>query len=261
MSQLFKLRGQVPKSTFQLIEIAGFILLIGLWSLVTYFQIVPNSLFPAPWKVLASFKELHFEDALIRETFSSIMLNFGGYLEAVAIAIPFGFLIGLFPLFRGLFSRNINALRFLPLTALTGMFIAWFGIETNMKVQFLAFGILVYLLPVVVQRIDEVEEVYLQTVFTLGANKWQTIRTVFIPSVFSRISDDVRVLVAISWTYIIVAELINNTGGIGGMIYHAQRQSRVDKVFAILLVIILIGFVQDRIFVWLDKLFFPYKYK
>ncbi|MGD1842972.1 MAG: ABC transporter permease [Thermonemataceae bacterium] len=259
-SGLFALRGTLPKNKFTLIEISGVILLLSVWSLVAYFEWVPNALFPAPWKVLAAFKELHFEDALVLNTWESIKLNLMGYLEAIAVCLPVGFIIGLFPLFRGLFHRNIDALRYVPLTAVTGLFIAWFGIDTNMKVQFLAFGIIVYLLPVVVQRIDEVEKVYLQTVFTLGANKWQTIRSVFIPAVLSKVSDDIRVLVAISWTYIIVAELINKTGGIGAMAYTAARQSRIDKVFGILIVIILIGFLQDKLFVWLDKALFPHKY-
>src|SRR5690606_13422094 len=123
-------------------------------------------------------------------------------IEAVLICIPIGFTIGLFPIFRGMFSKQVNAIRFVPLTAVTGLFIAWFGIENNMKIQFLAFGIIVYLLPVVVQRVYDVEEVYQQTAFTLGASKWQTIKSVFVPSVFSKLFDDIRVLVAISWTYI-----------------------------------------------------------
>ena len=150
-------------------------------------------------------------------------------------------------------------MRYIPLTATTGLFIAWYGIYTNMKVQFLAFGIIVYLLPVVIQRVDEVEDVYVDTVYTLGATKWQTVKSVFIPAVLSKISDDIRVLVAISWTYIIVAELVNKQGGIGDMIYTSARQSRIDKVFALLLLIIVIGFVQDKIFVFLDKILFPHK--
>jgi NitT/TauT family transport system permease protein len=183
-----------------------------------------------------------------------------GYLEAIVVSIPLGFLLGLFPLFKKLSSKYIDAIRFIPLTAVTGLFIAWFGIETNMKVQFLAFGILVYLLPVVVQRVQEVDNIYLQTAYTLGASKWQIIRTVFIPSVLAKISDDIRVLVAISWTYIIVAELINKSGGIGAMIWTASRQSRIDKVFALLIVIILIGIAQDKLFDWIDRRLFPYKH-
>lgn len=200
------------------------------------------------------------KDDLLYNALRSIWLNVQGYFWAVFIAIPIGFLIGLLPLFRGLFSKQVDALRYLPLTALTGLFIVWFGIEDQMKIAFLAFGILVYLLPVVVQRIDEVKDVYLKTVFTLGATDWQTIRTVYVPSVLSKLIDDIRVLTAISWTYIIIAELINRQGGIGSMIYIKARQGEIEKVFAILIVIILIGFLQDRIFVYLDKRLFSHKY-
>ena len=124
----------------------------------------------------------------------------------------------------------------------------------------MAFGILVYLVPVVVQRIDEVEDDYLNTVFTLGATSWQTIRTVYMPYVFSRIIDDVRVLTAISWTYITIVEMLNRGGGIGELIWTAKRQSRIDKAFAILIVIVIIGIVQDRIFVFLDRILFPHKH-
>jgi len=260
-NSLFELRGTLSKQQRIVLEITGLLLILGVWSLISYTGLVRESILPPPWKVIAAFKELHFENALIRNTFKSVGLNFMGYIEAIAIALPIGFLIGLVPLFKGLFGRSVDTFRFIPLTAVTGLFIVWFGIETSMKVHFLAFGILVYLLPVVVQRIEEVKDVYLKTVYTLGATNWQTIRSVYLPAVLSKISDDIRVLVAISWTYIIIAELVNSTGGIGALIYQAgQRQGRIDKVFAILVVIILIGLLQDRIFILLDRWFFPHKH-
>ena len=63
-----------------------------------------------------------------------------------------------------------------------------------------------------------------------------------------------------SWTYIIIAEMLNNAGGIGSMIWMVSRQSRIDKVFALLFVIIFIGFVQDKIFKYFDKKIFKFKY-
>jgi len=129
-----------------------------------------------------------------------------------------------------------------------------------MKIAFLSFGILVYLLPVVVQRIMEVETVYLQTSYTLGASFWQTLRTVYWPAVFSKLIDDIRVLTAISWTYIIIAELLNRQGGIGALIFLKSKMGQIDKVFAILLLIIVVGFLQDRIFSYIDKRLCPHKY-
>jgi NitT/TauT family transport system permease protein len=257
---LFALRGTLDKQAQVVIEFAGVLCLLLLWSLVCLSGVVPPTLLPSPWEVLASLPELHFKDAMVRNLGYSLYLNFSGYIEAIIVCVPLGFLIGLFPLFKGLFSRQVDAIRFIPLTAITGLFIVWFGIEDLMKIQFLAFGIMVYLLPVVVQRVDGVENVYQQTAFTLGASTWETIRTVFFPAVFSKLFDDIRVLVAISWTYIIVAEMVNKTGGIGAMLYSAARQSRIDKVFALLFLIVLVGFVQDKIFKALDKKLFPYKH-
>ncbi|MEZ4989908.1 MAG: ABC transporter permease subunit [Saprospiraceae bacterium] len=218
-------------------------------------------LLPRPDQTIAAFKPLYQEDHLFYNTFRSIWLNIQGYFWAVLLAIPLGFLIGLIPAFRGLFSRQVDTLRYLPLTAVTVVFITWFGLEDEMKIAFLAFGIMVYLLPVVVQRIDEVNDVFLQTTFTLGATDWQTIKTVYWPAVMSKLMDDIRVLTAISWTYIIIAELLNRQGGgIGALIYLKQRQGQLDRVFALLIVIVFVGFLQDRFFDYMDRRFFPHKY-
>lgn len=261
MRSLFELRAPVSDKTALAIELGGLSCIVAIWSLVCYSGFIGPALLPAPWSVITSFSEIWVQDHLPGNLLYSVYINSLGYLEAVLFCVVVGFIIGLFPIFREMFRRPLDAVRFLPLTAITGLFIAWFGIENQMKIQFLAFGISVYLLPVVVQRIQEVDNVYCDTVYTLGASKWQTIWHVFVPAVFSKISDDIRVLVAISWTYIIVAEMINKgDGGIGAMAYTAARQSRVDKVFAILVVIITVGVIQDRLAAMLDRWFFPYKY-
>ncbi|MBK6996868.1 MAG: ABC transporter permease subunit [Lewinellaceae bacterium] len=215
---------------------------------------------PPPSKIPDAYRQLIAHDQLIANTSRSIWLNIQGYLWALLIALPIGFVLGLIPLFRGLFSRQIDALRYLPLSALTSLFIVWFGLEDTMKIAFLAFGILVYLLPVIVQRIREVEDVYVQTAFTLSATNWQTFRSVYLPAVFSRLMDDIRVLTAISWTYIIIAELLNRQGGIGGLIFIKSKMGQIDRVFAMLLLIIVIGFLQDRLLSYIDTRLNPHKY-
>lgn len=261
MTKYFQLRGELDKRASTAIGVMGFVALVLSWHMISVMGLIPSSLLPFPMKVLSSFKELHFEDALLRNCAYSIKLNIMGYLEAIAIAIPLGLLIGLIPVIRAASDAYIKAFRFIPLAAATGLFIAWFGIFDNMKVQFLAVSIIVYLLPVVIQRVDEVAEVYVQTGFTLGASRWQLVTSIFIPAVVSKVSDDIRVLVAISWTYITIAEALNMTGGVGALAVQCARQSRVDKVFAVLLIIVLIGFIQDKFFIWLDRVLFPFKHK
>lgn len=268
MKELFKMGGSIDKKTSTIIALIGLVVLLAVWYFLTFTgEIIPNKILPNPVKVLLSYGELYTDYDLLPNTWYSIKLNIYGYITAIVLALPLGFIIGMFPIARSLFSQYIDAVRFLPLTAITGIFIAWFGIGFDMKVYFLSFGILIYLLPVIVQRISELQNpsnnkdyVYLQTISTLGATNWQKFRHVYFPYVTEKISEDIRVLTAISWTYIIVAELLNREGGIGAMIYTLGRQSRTPEVFALLFLIILIGFMQDRLFKFLDQLLFPSKY-
>lgn len=264
MENWFKLRGFITSKVSFFLEIGGFLLVLLIWHLLTVGDkpILKPVLFPSPWKVLQAWSTLAKEYELVRNLCRSLGLNIGAYIEAIAISIPLGFVIGLFPFFKGLLSKQIDALRFVPLTAVTLIFITWFGLGTAMKLHFLAFGILIYLLPIVVQRIQELDDIYVKTVYTLGANTWQTIKTVFIPGVASRLSDDIRVLTAISWTYIIFIEMMGNQGGIGALIWRVgQRQQRIDILFALVLVIIVLGILQDKLFIRMDKTLFPHKYQ
>lgn len=261
ISVFFELRGELDKKTNMITAFIGFIFFILLWQSMTWLNIVPQSLLPSPLSVITSFPELHFKEELVRNSIYSIKINVLGYIEAVVIAIPLGFILGLFPIVRAITDKYIKALRFVPLAAATGMFLAWFHAGDNMKVQFLAASIIVYLIPVVIQRIDDVSNVYIHTAYTLGATKLQTIMSVFVPAVKEVIVDDIRILVAISWTYITIAECFPMTHGIGMLAVQAGRKSRVDMVFAILFLIAIFGFFQDILFKKGDEIINPHKYQ
>jgi NitT/TauT family transport system permease protein len=258
--KMFELRGSLSKKTNTQISIIGFIIIIVLWEIIASLNGSVSKLLPTPSEVVFEIPRLFVENNLMNDIILSVERNFVGYFKAILYAVPIGFVIGLIPLCRALFSKYIDAIRFLPLAATTGIFILWYGIGEEVKVNFLSFSIFVYLLPVVIQRIDEVDTVYLQTAKTMGATKWQMVKTIFIPAVFSKLFDDIRVMVAISWTYIVIAELINATGGLGHKIQILARQSNTQGVFAVLFIIIFLGVIQDFIFKLLDKLFFKYKH-
>lgn len=266
VKDLFRIDGEVSPRTGFLISVLGWILMLVVWYAVVAFEWVNPFILPSPTEVAASFVVLFGEKNLVYHTGYSIFVNLSGYLQAVAIAIPLGFLIGLIPFFRNLIIRQIVALRFTPLPAATGIFMALFGIGLNLKVQFLAFGIFVYLLPSIVQRIDEIKtDSHLQalqmTMKTLNATTWQSLRHFYFPSVLSRFFPDVTNLVAVSWTYIVIAEMLNAQGGLGYLIYLASnRSSHIEQVYAVIILIILIGLIQDRLLKWLDRFFFRFKY-
>lgn len=249
------------KEHLSLVQLLGWLIILVVWFLITNFGLINTHVLPTPQKTLSALGELKRDDNLGKNILFSVRINLIGYLKCIIGALVFGFAIGLNPTLRRMFSHQINALRFVPITAMMGIFIAISGLTLATKINFLAFGIWVYLVPVVVQRIDEVSNTHLQMMKTLGASAWQTLIHVQWRSVIARLSDDIRILVGISWTYIIVAELAGIQGGLGSLIFLGERQSNVGKVYAVIFIIVAIGIIQDLIFKIIDRLLFKFKYQ
>jgi NitT/TauT family transport system permease protein len=126
-------------------------------------------------------------------------------------------------------------------------------------VAFLFLGVFVYLLPVIVTAIRAVPEELVQTALTLGANRWQVIRTVLIPAALPDIFDSFRVMNAISWTYVILAEFVNARTGLGYMIQLAGSHLKTAQVFSGIIVIGIIGLVTDGIIRGLNRALFRWR--
>ena len=90
----------------------------------------------------------------------------------------------------------------------------------------------VMLLPVVVSAIRAVPEELVQTARTLGAGRFQVVFTVLMPAAAPDIFDSFRVMNAISWTYVILAEFVNTRSGLGYQIQLAGNHLHIDEVFA-----------------------------
>lgn len=257
-SEIFKMSGKVNNKTHVILSIFGVIGFLFTWQIISLFS--KPQILPSPYRVLLALHEMIGASSTYSDIWYSVKLNLLGYLIALIITIPAGFLISLYPIGKGLFNANINASRYLPLTAVTGLFIAWFGIKFDMKAYFMGFSILIYLLPAMIQRVDEVESIHKQIIHTLGATNWQKFKYVYFPSTMPKFWKDTRLLVAISWTYIIVAELINKKGGVGTMIFNAGKNSRNDLIIAALFLIIVIGMLQDVLFYLSHRSMFPHDY-
>jgi NitT/TauT family transport system permease protein len=136
-----------------------------------------------------------------------------------------------------------------------------------MKASFLAFGVLIYILPTICQKVFDLQNpandkdyVYLQTIKTLGATNWQKFIYVYWPYVIGRVFTELIALTAITYTYTVICEGLNKTSGVGAMISTMSRQSRTAEVYALLFIIVLIGITQDFLLKKADKAMFPYKY-
>src|SRR5690242_9759793 len=120
-------------------------------------------------------------------------------------------------------------------------------------------GVFVYLLPVVVSSIRAVREELMHTALTIGASKGQVVRTVLVPAALPDIFDSFRVMNAISWTYVILAEFVNAREGIGFMIQLAGSHLKTAQVFSGILIIGLIGLGTDTLIRALNSLLFRWR--
>ncbi len=245
------------------LAVAGLAVILVLWEALPRLGVFEPSLVPPFSEVVGSYGELFTERRLLSNAFASIQRNVLGYLAAVAVAVPLGLALGALPKVRHAMLPWVGALRFVPLAALTGFFIANFGIGEDMKVLFLAFGVGVYLVPTTVQRFDEVPASYVQAAQTMGASRWDVFRRVQLPVVLSRVFDDLRVLTAIGWTYIVLAESLAVSPGVApglGRLAFVLARTNTAGVYAVLIVITAIGLVQDRLFALADRALFPHKH-
>ena len=254
-----EVRGFVTDRTKRSLALFGLLAFFGLWCVLSYGGLVPRIILPSPTDVLKAFPVLHFEEALVRSAIASLYRVFAGFLLSAAVAIPLGLLMGTFPQIKHFCSPVLDPLRFLPISALVPLFIVWFGIDDLQKIVFLFVGTFVYMLPLLVEAVEGVEEVYLHTATTLGATKGQLIRHVLIPGSLPAIGEALRVMNGIGWTYVILAEVINARYGLGALITVAGKRSHVDQIFALVLVILAIGVVTDLIIRVINKALFSWK--
>ncbi len=240
------------------LALLGLVAFFGAWCVLAYGGLVPTIILPSPSDVVKAFPVLHFEEALVRSALASLYRVSMGFLLSALVAIPLGLLMGTFPAIKFFCSPVLDPLRFLPISALVPLFIVWFGIDDLQKIVFLFVGTFVYMLPLVVEAVENVEEVYLQTATTLGASKTQLVRHVLIPGSLPAIGEALRVMNGIGWTYVILAEVINARYGLGALITVAGKRSHVDQIFALVLVILVIGVVTDQILRIVNKQLFSW---
>ena len=260
-NDLFALRAPMPRKTaFALGFVAPALVLLA-WCVLTYGKMVDPGFLPTPDEVVRGTLQLFLQYDLLWAILTSTKRIALAFLIASAVALPLGVLMGAYEPINRLFEPIMAPLRYMPISAFIPLLILWFGIYEKQKIAFLFLGVFVYLLPVVVSAIRLVPEELVQTALTLGASKWQVIRTVLLPAALPEIFDSFRVMNAISWTYVILAEAVNPERGLGYMVQLAYSHQKASWSFAGLLVIGGIGLLTDFLIRTLSGLMFRWREK
>jgi len=258
-SRLFALREPLPRTTAMVLGLLAPLLVAAAWCLLTYGRFAPPDFLPSPTETLRCTLQLFLQYDLWGSILVSTRRIFLAFLLASAMALPLGVLMGAFEPVNRFFEPIVAPLRYMPISAFIPLLILWFGIYEKEKIAFLFLGVFVYLLPVVVTAIRLVPEELVQTSLTLGASRWQVIRTVLLPAALPEIFDSFRVMNAISWTYVILAEAINPGGGLGYMVDLAYRHQKASWSFAGLLVIGGIGLLTDFVIRLISGILFRWR--
>jgi NitT/TauT family transport system permease protein len=267
---LWGLRSNIPATTAKLLGASSVALLLLVWCVLSYVRVdkggaagpeplVSHFFLPPPGEVVRSLLYLFFEQDLLSAVWVSLKRILIAFGLSVAVALPLGILMGSFEAVNRFFDPIVAPMRYLPITAFIPLLILWFGIEESQKVAFLFLGTFVFLLPVVVDAIRVVPDELVQTSFTLGANRWQVIRTVLIPAALPQIFDSFRVMNAIAWTYIILAEIVNPQNGIGYILRLAEQHFKPAWSFAGILVVGVIGILTDLLIRGINRLLFRWR--
>jgi len=259
-----RIREEVPawmSWVLGVIPIAG---VLALWWLVTAgataeSRMISPTILPSPLEVLRSFPSLWFERALTRNLFVSLGRVIGGFAVGVAIAFPLGLAMGAFTKIKVMFNPLAVFAAYLPIPALVPLTLSLFGTGEGQKVAFLAMAFSIYLLPLIVESVDAVDDVYLKTAYTLGASKLQTVQKVLLAISWPNIYQSLRLGFGVGWSYIILAEMVDIGRGLGGIIIIAQRRGPREHIYLVLVVIVALAFLTDRLWAAVGRKLFPYR--
>lgn len=258
MPDYFTIRKEVSRRTRLILAVSAWSAVVLAWFGLTHWDILPPFSLPAPIGVLHAFVRLWTEYDLLGNVMQSWWRIAQAFLWCAVIAIPLGLLMGSFRWVHDFVNPVAAPMRSMPITAFLPAFIALFGMEESMKVAFLWFGMFFYLLAVVVEEVNRVDNSLLETAYTLGAKRRQVLWLMFrasIPGIFSSF----RILYDIGWTYVILAEIVNRNGGVGAMIQSAEQFHRPDLVYAGIIAIGVAAFLFRAILAFLEKILFPWR--
>lgn len=258
MKNLFKIRHPTSPKTRLTLAVLSWVFVITIWFILTNWHVLPPFSLPHPLGVVRSFGGLWTEYDLLGNVFQSWWRIAQAFFWCTVVAVPLGLLMASFGWLHDLVNPVAAPMRSMPITAFLPAFMALFGMDETMKVAFLWFGMFFYLLAVVVDEVNKVDNSLLETAYTLGAKQrhvlWLLFRAAF-PAIFGSF----RILYDIGWTYVILAEMVNSRKGVGYMVEAARKVLDFERVYAGIIAIGFAAFLFRWLLTFLERHLFPWR--
>ncbi len=225
-----------------------FILFFALWAAVTLGGLVPKTFLADPIAMVKSGWTLLAEQGFAKDIGYTIWRVIGGFVVAAILAVPLGVAMGAYKPVEAFFEPFVSFARYLPASAFIPLLILWAGIGEAQKLSLIFIGSFFQLVLMIAVQVGATRRDLIEAAYTLGANDWGIVKRVLIPYAAPQIAETLRLVLGWAWTYVIVAELIGASNGIGHMITDSQALLATDQIIFGIITIGVLGLISDVAF-------------
>lgn len=184
-------------------------------------------------------------------------LGIGLALAALG-GLVFGVLTGVLPYAGAALSPLIAALSMIPPLAVLPILFIIFGLGEVSKIVLIVIGVAPFVMRDIAMRVSELPAEQLIKAQTLGASTWQVVTRVVLPQMLPRLIDAVRLSLGSAWLFLIAAEAIAATDGLGYRIFLVRRYLAMDIILPYVVWITLLAFVMDLLLRQFSRKVFPW---
>ncbi len=248
----------VSPRTRWILGLSFFVVFIAVWSFFTLGGYVSPTFLASPITMAQEGWMLFTKYNFIYDIGMTVWRVMGGFVLATIVAVPLGIAMGAHKGIEAFLEPFVSFCRYLPASAFIPLLILWAGLGELQKLLVIFIGSVFQVTLMVAVTVGSARRDLVEAAYTLGANNSGIVKRVLIPGAAPEIAETLRLVLGWAWTYVIVAELIGSSSGIGHMITDSQALLNTGQIIFGIIVIGLIGLVSDfafkalnrRIFVW-----------
>jgi NitT/TauT family transport system permease protein len=248
----------VAPGTRVLLGISFFVLFVAVWAIATLGGFVSKTFLADPLTMVKSGYTLLTEMGFAKDIGMTVWRVLGGFVLAALLALPLGVLMGAYKPIEAFFEPFVSFARYLPASAFIPLLILWVGIGEAQKLSVIFIGSFFQLVLMFAVTVGNTRRDLVEAAYTLGSSDTSLVKRVLIPGAAPEIAETLRMVLGWAWTYVIVAELIGASSGIGHMITDSQALLATDQIIFGIIVIGLIGLASDILFKQLNRRLFPW---
>jgi NitT/TauT family transport system permease protein len=238
--------------------IAFFVVFVAAWAAATLGGWVNRTFLADPLTMVQAGWQLLVVHGFYRDIGVTIWRVFGGFALAAVLGVPLGIAMGAYKAIEAFFEPFVSFARYLPASAFIPLLILWAGIGETQKLLVIFIGSFFQLVLMIAVIVGSTRRDLVEAAYTLGAGAGGVVRRVLVPSSAPDIAESLRLVLGWAWTYVIVAELIGASSGIGHMITDSQALLDTGQIIFGIVVIGIIGLISDYLFKLLNQRLFAW---